>query len=521
MRKICLLMLVMAIFAGGVRAENVNVIKELETRITEGDAEAMGQLGQMYVQGIEIEKNVPLGLELMQAAIEKGSDLAARRLGMMYYRGVDLPRDYAAAYAYLLKSSENSTIARNILNWLYYGSQPVMVFDEVKAAAESGDIEAQYDLGNLYLTSLEGQANMDEAQKWLTKAAEKGHVKALMNLYLIYQGMWSKEYLDPEKIVYWLEKAATQGDPLAMVFLSGVYSVFDFGVEHDFARALQWHFKLAEMGYTEVYGELADLYYDGSLVEQDYIEALRLYLLAANGGNPSAMQKLSDMYAQGLGTAPDIKESQHWRLKAAYAMVPEAQYRLAEIYLEGGNLYPNQAQEWRQRAFDEPGLGAIHRLANYYEQQVPAEKDMDEALRWYALAALNGHARAALFLGRIYGERAGSYGVKQDYTLAAKWYALIAEMKDKPQLYSFETGEAQSALARMYSKGQGVPRDLVRAYILAAKAYINNPFGGIDDYVIKYLLRKHLPAEMSKAELEQAQALLQAEGVGREQYPQP
>lgn len=512
-------MLVMAIFTGVARADSLDSIQELEARIAEGDAEAMGRLGQMYVQGKEIEQNVSLGLELMHAAIENGSDRTAGRLGMMYYRGLDLERDYAAAYEYLLKSSETWTIARTALNWLFYDSQPVIVFDEVKAAAENGDIQAQYDLGELYLNSLEGEVNVDKAQEWLAKAAEKGHVRAQMRLGLFYQGngIQGHQYDDPEKMVYWLEKAAAQGDLFAMLSLVSIYTNF----KPDFVGARKWLLKFAEMGHTDAYSSLADFYYVGDLVAQDYVEALRLYLLAAADDSIHAMQRLADMYAQGLGTAPDIEESQYWRLKAAYAMVPDAQYRLAEIYLEGDKLNLNQAREWRERAFDEPGLGAIHRLANYHEQQVPVEKDIDEALRWHALAALNGHAGAALFLGRVYGEWADSYGVEQDYTLAAKWYALIAEMKVVPINYILECGEAQAALARMYIKGQGVPRDLVRAYILAAKACTNDPYGGIDGYVAKYLLRKYLPAEMSKAELEHAQALLQAEGIGREQYPQP
>lgn len=117
-------MLVLAIFAGGAQAETLDYIKKLEAQIAEGDADAMGRLGQMYVQGIEIEKNVSLGLELIHAAIENGSDRASRGLGMMYYRGVDLERDYAKAYEYLLKSSETNTIGRTVLNWLYYDSQP-------------------------------------------------------------------------------------------------------------------------------------------------------------------------------------------------------------------------------------------------------------------------------------------------------------------------------------------------------------------------------------------------------------
>ena len=47
-------------------------------------------------------------------------------------------------------------------------------FEEIRAKAETGDIEAQYDLGELY-ENLKGDAALLEANKWFRKAAERGH----------------------------------------------------------------------------------------------------------------------------------------------------------------------------------------------------------------------------------------------------------------------------------------------------------------------------------------------------------
>lgn len=46
---------------------------------------------------------------------------------------------------------------------------------DYRAAAEKGDAEAQYNLGNCYFKGEEVSKNMKEAVKWLRKAAEQGH----------------------------------------------------------------------------------------------------------------------------------------------------------------------------------------------------------------------------------------------------------------------------------------------------------------------------------------------------------
>lgn len=50
---------------------------------------------------------------------------------------------------------------------------------ELIRKAESGDAEAQYELGNNYYFGFSGfSTNEEEADKWFLKAAEQGHAKA-------------------------------------------------------------------------------------------------------------------------------------------------------------------------------------------------------------------------------------------------------------------------------------------------------------------------------------------------------
>ena len=75
------------------------------------------------------------------------------------------------------------------------------------------------------------------------------------------------------------------------------------------------------------------------------------------------------------------------------------------------------------------------------------KEDYTEAVKWYRMAAEQGHAGAQYSLGNAYDS---GNGVKKDSSEAVKWYRKAAE-----QGYVF----AQEELARKYKYGSGVKRD--------------------------------------------------------------
>jgi len=80
-------------------------------------------------------------------------------------------------------------------------------------------------------------------------------------------------------------------------------------------------------------------------------------------------------------------------------------------------------------------------------------QDYKEAVKWYRLAAEQGHLKAQSNLGVMYDN---GRGIVQDYKEAVKWYRLAAE-----QGYWV----AQYNLALSYAKGQGVIQDNVMAHM--------------------------------------------------------
>lgn len=75
-------------------------------------------------------------------------------------------------------------------------------------------------------------------------------------------------------------QAAQQGDAGAMTKLAYMY-VYGYGVEQNYAQALEWYEKGAELGNAVAVRNMGKMYLFGYGVERNYIKAVRSYLKAA------------------------------------------------------------------------------------------------------------------------------------------------------------------------------------------------------------------------------------------------
>lgn len=111
-----------------------------------------------------------------------------------------------------------------------------------------------------------------------------------------------------------------------------------------------------------------------------------------------------------------------------------------------------------------------------------------QAVRWYRLAANQGHPNGQTSLGVMYNN---GTGVPQNYAKAHKWYLLAAE-----QGYS----RAQKNLGGMYQIGQGVIQDKVIAHMWYNIASANG-----DEVAAGW--RDNLSDLMTPKSVEEAQAM--------------
>ena len=152
-------------------------------------------------------------------------------------------------------------------------------FLTVKAKAESGDVEAQFDLGMCYENGQGVTPNSTQAAEWFRKAAEHGNASAQYELGKMYVS-GAGVVKDDIQAAKWLAKAADQEHPSAQLGLAIMYSSGE-GVAQDYGQAGIWSRRAAEQGYAVAQLFLGELYANGNGVPKDYVEAYKWIELCA------------------------------------------------------------------------------------------------------------------------------------------------------------------------------------------------------------------------------------------------
>lgn len=152
--------------------------------------------------------------------------------------------------------------------------------NELGARAQTGDAEAQYELGKIYMKK--EYKDYVKANAWLLKAAEQGHVKAQTEIgYNYYAGLGTAKNL--EEAEKWFNKAAAQNDAYAQFALGQLYKE-----RKDDKKAFEFFLLSAEQyfGPTEQMVGLA--YYGEKGVPKNLV--LSYVFLQRSKHNPSTSQ---------------------------------------------------------------------------------------------------------------------------------------------------------------------------------------------------------------------------------------
>ncbi len=141
---------------------------------------------------------------------------------------------------------------------------------------------------------------------------------------------------------------------------------------------------------------------------------------------------------------------------------PEAQYNLGVMYASGEGVPQDDAEavRWYRMAAEQGHAEAQNNLGVMYDNGRGVTQDDAEAVRWYRIAAEQGEPRAQFNLAGMYDN---GRGVTQDDAEAVRWYRIAAEQGEP---------RAQFNLAGMYDNGRGVTQDdaeAVRWYRIAAE----------------------------------------------------
>ncbi len=159
---------------------------------------------------------------------------------------------------------------------------------------------------------------------------------------------------------------------------------------------------------------------------QGSTDALAQCLKLANQEDARAQYQLGNMYQYGDGVRVDMQSAEAWYLKSAEHGYADAQYALGSLY----NIAPETALSNIPNFNSSPDISgpgvltAQSNLGTDFELCLQIGDGPIEAIKWYRLAAAQGHTDAQLKLGEIYQQ---GRGVPPDDMLAYMWFDIAAK----------------------------------------------------------------------------------------------
>ena len=305
----------------------------------------------------------------------------------------------------------------------------LVIFREV---ARKGYLPAMFHVGLMYEFGRGTPVEMKEAVTWYRKAAESHYEPAQKRLAL--------KTAELDEVARREERQVAADDVGAMYDMGEKYLKGE-GILQSDEKALLWFLKAAELDSPAAQGQV------GAIVAMtNKAEAVTWYLKAAAAGDSEAQNRLGVCYYDGVGIATNRVEAVRWYREAAEAGQHNAMWNLGQAYKNGRGI----------------------------------DKDEGEALRWYRLAAQHGNKSAFKSIADLYAEGYGVTNNREDVqswyeagwnaekatnlTEAVKWYDKAAEGD-----HIF----AQTKLAMMLRKGDGVPKDVETAAAWFESAAVN------------------------------------------------
>ncbi len=359
------------------------------------------------------------------------------------------------------------------------GNSPDRVLDQLSAGsdidrdlwarANSGDADAQNELGCTCYTGQGVSIDYAEAFRWFQKAAGQGNAFGQQNLAICYEYGNGIEK-DMSMARDWYRKAADQGHPGAQYRLGEIYYRGN-GVSKAYVQAFMLFQLSAAQGYVAALDRMGDCFYWGNGTEKSYAKAVEWYQKAVDRGNPYAMYSLGFCYKHGQGVAEDKKKAALLFYEAAQKGSSAAQKELDTIdpneslHLADCLYYGRGVDKNRTKAIPyflkaaEAGIRyAEYSLGFCYENGQGIKADSSEAFSWYQKAAKHGNVTSMRHLADcyLYGK-----GVNKDASTAVMWYVKAAESDD---------AVARRQLGICYANGLGVPMDLLKAMDYFQKA---------------------------------------------------
>jgi TPR repeat protein len=405
------------------------------------------------------------GVELATPLAEQGNAEALYLLGFAHESGQGAEASKEKALEYYRKAAvgkHKDAIYR--MSFILLASDKEEERDQARQALENAAKDdpavAGRILGEAYLRGLLTPApDPDKAVFWWDRAATDGDILSVLLLARFYEGQFGfPELKDLKQSLVNYTKAATLGNAGAMAALGSRLLSGD-EKNRDEKKGREWLKKAIEAKEYSAYLALGD--YEEN-VKKDLKAALAEYERGEDAGQIDCMLRTADFYIEGKSVEKDVDRGLVLLRKAAEAGNPIANFRIAAQLLatekpEVANLLGGYGYLLAAANGNLPE--AQNEIGLLYLSGKLGVADTSAGIAWLTRAAQGGSAQAQNNLATVY-ER-GITGLPRNIENAGQLYALAANQGHGP---------ATLALARLVYQGVGTKSDSVKAWALATLA---------------------------------------------------
>lgn len=285
---------------------------------------------------------------------------------------------------------------------------PDASFSLFRDAVMTDDAQAQYQVGLAVLHQAEARLAEDlrqspvafidgfrDAARWFREVLFEVPGARSQLGRLLERGL-VKPASEGERL-YWLERAADDGDADGHAQLGVAYLEGKEGLQVDVEKALD-HLEAAANGdHLDALNRLAAMFADGDRVDRDPVRALGYARRAAEAGYPLAQHNLAVLLLRGQhGEPPDPTAAFGWFERAAEGGSADSMMALATCFRDGqGTAVDLESwRRWRQRAAEAGSAGGLIAMGEAHELGDGVRQSPVEALHFYSRVAAIGECVA-------------------------------------------------------------------------------------------------------------------------------
>lgn len=343
----------------------------------DGVADSILATAVMHQTGDGVPLDLKQGAQLLTKAAEAGSIAAMNRLADQYRMGHGgFARDDASAVKWYRKAADRSPWAMLMLGEMIDGGR----------GADADKAEAK----RLF----------EDARKAAKVSAEAGSAEGMYVLgYLLIDDGDKGLPKDYAAALSWYRKAAELKHPAALNTLGYLY-FNGYGVEKDPAAAIEWWRKAAAAENIDGIQWLARAYRDGIGVPRDYAKSMEWYLYGSERGSAFAMNEVGYLHDAGLGVPSNYEEAMTWYRKAAALNHAKGTANVGALFEfgKGRPRDPQEALKWWRKGAELGDLEGMYHTGRLLSTGEAGEKDEAAAWTWMQRAAKAGHVQAKVWL---------------------------------------------------------------------------------------------------------------------------